>query len=1339
MIVGVADLLVSLVLDPDSEAKLKAESDAALGGFGKDADKAGKDAGEDLRGGVKDGTKDIEGDLGEAGAAGGMALRDGVKDGSAGIEDDLAQAGILGGVGLRDGVKDSTHRLANDLGDAGALGGTNLREGVGKETDKLADDLEKDGDNAGGRFAKATGKGLEKLSDLAANTGLPIGGLSSKLDDAGKSLQDVDHKSSSLGDSLDHLGGYALAGVAAAGAVVGVVTVKMAEGMQTAEAKIKSSEEITTAASKEVGNAFLKQGASAEFSGNAMTEAFASVAGQLRASAGHALNTAESYEVMHAASNLAEAGQIGIGEATQATAGVMQAFVLKAGEAGHVTDVLYSASNRTKLGVSELATQLEKLRGKLGDESGSVGELAGTLVAMTDHGIAGRTALQALNTGMTTLLKTSDGTASAVAAQGSAYDALSPQLKVLAKQYQDGAVSSEAFKKETESLPPAQEQALAAFTKASTAVQTAQLKYKELGLTVFDAQNRFVGMGSIIAQVQPRLEAMHSPQEKLAFATQLFGSAAKSLLPVLEAGTGAYDRNTREIEKKKTAEKAAEGQAKTLSGETKELSKDFDNTAVVIGQFLLPIVTKMTGVFVSATTYVLQHKEILVALAAVVTGVLGTAITVFTINKMAAFGRSFVTAGETVKAFASKVVASMGTADAGIEGTATAAGTAETNIAASTGEMDASFEGVGAAAGTADAEVGTAMTGMVGEVEAGDTAIEGANVAAGASFTAMLAPIAAVVGALVAGYAVIKGVEAGLKAITGEASNVSELLGGGQPGEKGKEGEGGGPYKLKAHAGAQQGGGSVEQEIVKFFESKGFSPNAAAGFAGNAAQESSFDPNAGGGGLYQQSGDGASGTGTVAEQSQQVLERLSPSLKGALNAAKSPGEAADLIMKDFEKPEGSQPGETSPSAIANANLAHREQAATQALEHSGAATTKNTGAVEGLTNAIKPASTSGTSTPAAKTGESSYAAEGKATKAKEAATKAALDKEVKAQEAALHDWVGKMVAEEAKVGPVRLAAIRQEVSEHQKMVATEIADEKAGDSKKEATAKATSQKVVNETAAGQKELSKLQVAVSKGSLSELNVDLDKTHAGMLMGLEGKLQDTHKAALEKLTSQLVKVWQAAEAQKANIEKSERAAAAATERASADEARNKEVEAAQKNTEEWFARDEEATIAGINKSSAIAANQTASVVQGIEDAAKVQLDKNAEVGLSGAELTTAKAQTSLDEITATNDAAIKSAELHSAEVSGTGKIAEAQAASALQTAQSTAALQEAQAKATLELDKGAQTTAASATAAPMIFNIYGTNMTASEAAGAIGWLEKTGALPVAAAPGVTAVPA
>jgi hypothetical protein len=129
--------------------------------------------------------------------------------------------------------------------------------------------------------------------------------------------------------------------------------------------------------------------------------------------------------------------------------------------------------------------------------------------------------------------------------------------------------------------------------------------------------------------------------------------------------------------------------------------------------------------------------------------------------------------------------------------------------------------------------------------------------------------------------------------------------------------------------GAAASGGAVEKQILDFWLSKGFSKNAAAGFVGNATAESSLTPGEAGGGLYQQSGDGASGKGSVAEQSQQVLERLSPSLKAALDNAKSPSEAANLIMKNFEKPAGSQPGETATTD----QQARREQAATEAVRH----------------------------------------------------------------------------------------------------------------------------------------------------------------------------------------------------------------------------------------------------------------------------------------------------------------------------------------------------------------------------------------------------------------------
>lgn len=102
------------------------------------------------------------------------------------------------------------------------------------------------------------------------------------------------------------------------------------------------------------------------------------------------------------------------------------------------------------------------------------------------------------------------------------------------------------------------------------------------------------------------------------------------------------------------------------------------------------------------------------------------------------------------------------------------------------------------------------------------------------------------------------------------------------------------------------GGGNVEKQIMRFFTSSGLSKIAASGIAGNVGQESSFDPNAPGGGLFQDIGGRGAGQGaSVFAQLKTALRELRGSYRSVLArlmGAKSPQEAARIFSEGFERP-----------------------------------------------------------------------------------------------------------------------------------------------------------------------------------------------------------------------------------------------------------------------------------------------------------------------------------------------------------------------------------------------------------------------------------------------------
>ena len=679
--------------------ELDAESKAAMAGFGKDADKAGKDAGEDLRGGVKDGTEGIEGDLGAVGANSGMAFRDGARDGAKDLEKDLGTIGSAGGVAARDGVKDGTRGIGKDLAEVGANAGGNLRKGVEGETGKLADDAEKDGERTGDSLSKGMGKGFSKLANLVSNTGLPLGGLSSKLDETGKSLQGADSKASGLGGTLSHVGGYALLGVAAGFGVAAVAGIKMAEGMQTADASIKSATGSSMRSAEAIGNAFLGTAFKSVYGGKELTTAYAGVAGQLKETVGHVLSTGEAFHVMTAAQNLAEGAGITLAGATETVSKTMQTFQLKTGEASHAADVLFEGAKATGTSVEAFGQQLAKIHAKLGETGGSVSDLTTTMVALANAGVTGRAQMTAMNSGMQTLLTSSDAVAGAVKKQKTAYDAMSPSSQALAKGYESGKLTSEQFTAATKGLSGPQAALATAFTSASTAVQTAQLKYKEMGVTVYDSSGKFVGMGSVIDQLYPKFSRMDNEQKHLA-ATTLFGKgSAEAMTKVIDEGPAAYEKAAKAVNTQNAAQQAAAAQSKTLHRELEALGKGVGDVVTVFGEKLIPIVTAVVGTLAKGTLFVMQHKAAMIALAVVIGGPVVVAISAYVATMVSA-------AASSVLAFASVAAGAQSAEAAGLGATASmAAGwiSSAAEAITSAGVTVASWIGIGTAAETGGA------------------------------------------------------------------------------------------------------------------------------------------------------------------------------------------------------------------------------------------------------------------------------------------------------------------------------------------------------------------------------------------------------------------------------------------------------------------------------------------------------------------------------------------------------------------------------------------------------------------------------------------------------------
>lgn len=1199
---------------------------------------------------------------------------------------------------------------------------------------------EKAGTEAGQKLSKGFGRELGGVASSLAGLGVPLRTFNGRLTETAGEIAAVEKGSSKLTTTIAALGGKALLGTAAGFVAVGAAGVDLAVKQEKVTTTIANSAHISEDAAKQITNAFLNTVDVGEYSGNALSVAYAPVAGVLGELQGHALESGEALKFMTAAEDLSTGAQIELGNATSDLAKTLQAYHIGVDGAAGASDVLYNTARLTGIEVDQLATVLGRVKGKLGDLAPSLGESGGLLAALAQHSVAGLQATRALGSSLNTLV--------------------------------GGG-------------------------KATTDMA------KALGLQIFDSQGRFVGLRSVIEQLQPKLAGLSQDTQLQATKALLGGQANKQLLSIILEGPSAFDKHTKAVSRSGAAHEAAAGQAKTFQGEVKRLEKEAENLATKFGDKLLPVLAKVAGALADGIKWLIKHKGAAESLAIVIGTVLGGAISLFVAVKVKAFVdgiRGMMTTLGLLSTKTATTAAEMAGSEATmVSETEAAAG----SIGTSTGAMEASFGATAAAATSASAEVGTAVGGEAAAVEAADASIVAANEAAGLSFTAMLGPIAAVVAALIAAQPLINELTGGGLGETGAEGQKA-----GSAGTKGLKTKSSGPHGGVTYYEAPQGE-SVEKTIFDFFTKAGFTSAGSAGILGNFTQESSLRSTLDskeGFGLASWTNERKSELAAYAKsvglpataitaQLNFVLKELNsrPELKSALQHTTDPKKAAELFNAKFE-------GGTDPQG-------KREKFAAEALSrnagHHAAATQKDTAAL-GRHNAALEKSIAGlgahTKTVTAH-GKKLAVPSSPLHKGNVGFFAAAGTDYTKGEEPIIARYLGKLgeslhlhltgisgyrspshsvavggfrndphtrgeasdtpgtekISEKMleKFGLTRPFAGAKE-ADHIQLSAKGLEEAAAAVKKGGSGLSAAGANLVLKAAAelakrsadkktGESQYHKIDAAIQSGGVKELTKVVGNTHERTMKQLErdhhsslGKLLLTlhhdHTGALDKLAAKLVKVHE-----------------------KALEALNKAL----------LKQHEKSESDRLSKEDRINTDAADAAATAIGDSTRVALDHAAEAGKAAAELIAAQAQTHLDEVKSADDAGVAAAKIALDRAQGTGELNEALAQAALTAAENTAKTNEAQAQSTLDLANNAaqeaqKTAEAAAKAAEtkqqeqearertereakeaqgttggvpggpagnFTFYINGANLSAPEVMAEIGWALKTGTLPVA----------
>lgn len=365
----------------------------------------------------------------------------------------------------------------------------------------------------------------------------------------------------------------AVAGLAIAGAAgfIADQSIEAAQQFQTSTAAIAASANISTGAADQIGKAFLSTAGQTTFSAQEMTSAYATVAGQLGMTEGHALSSADALTVMHSAMDLSEASGESLASSTQDVANVLQVYHLGVNKAADASNVLYNTARVTGVGVAEVAQAVDRLKGRLGDAAPSLQDTSTLMVELSSHGIQGSRGIMIVNTAMNTL-----------------------------------TAGGKATNKELASM----------------------------GVHLYDAQGHFIGMQAVIGQLGPKLSKMSDAQRDVAEKSLFGASAAKALDGVIRSGAAGWDTAAKAVNSAGAAHAAAEKRAATLEGQEKKLRSTLSDTAVTIGTALVPLLTKLLNAVMPLITaianWISQHQQ-LATVILIVAGGLGLLVAGITV------------------------------------------------------------------------------------------------------------------------------------------------------------------------------------------------------------------------------------------------------------------------------------------------------------------------------------------------------------------------------------------------------------------------------------------------------------------------------------------------------------------------------------------------------------------------------------------------------------------------------------------------------------------------------------------------------------------------------------
>jgi TP901 family phage tail tape measure protein len=343
-----------------------------------------------------------------------------------------------------------------------------------------------------------------------------------------KAFGEASRSASGFGSSMMHAGKIAAAGLGAGLAVVGYGLKKSVDAAAAFESTLNTLEAVSGATADQMRDVSKR----ARDLGRDITLPATSAKDAAEAMtelAKGGLSVKQSMKAAKGVLQLAAAAQIGNAEAATIAARALNAFGLKGQEAGRVADILANAANASTGEITDFAMGLQQSSAVAKQWGLSINETTAALMQLSDAGVVGSDAGTSLKTMLQSL------SATGAKARGAMAD---------------------------------------------------------LGVDVFDANGKFVGMETTINQFTQGLKGMSQEQQTAALKT-IFGSdAVRAANIILGQGTDAFGKYVEKTERSGAAAELAAAKMKGFKGSMEAIKSAVETLQIELGTMLLPALTR---------------------------------------------------------------------------------------------------------------------------------------------------------------------------------------------------------------------------------------------------------------------------------------------------------------------------------------------------------------------------------------------------------------------------------------------------------------------------------------------------------------------------------------------------------------------------------------------------------------------------------------------------------------------------------------------------------------------------------------------------------------------------